>query len=259
MFSRKSLLGSVLAMAVASLMIFTTGCEDDKDTPTGTSVVRGEVAAVSTEFVPGIVSGITVHLVGPVTLKTISDENGIFEFTNVPAGDFVLIFFVNGGQATKEITIGEGETILFAHVSVNANGEVVITTDKKKASAPAPVEPAIINIAGSWTLTYNSPLQDMITTITYSLVLEQNETIISGTLEYSESNYNYMVPTLNVSGTLIGTALELTVNNIPARDSIAITSLSGTVNAEGTEMSGTLTLGGGGTATWTASPTVVNR
>jgi hypothetical protein len=263
MLNTKSLLKPVLAMAVASLMIFTTGCEDDdKDTPTGTATVRGEVTNISSAYAPGAIAGITVHLVGDVTLKTMSNERGIFEFTNVPAGDFVLIFYVNGGEASKPITVAEGQTTVLAHVYVNERGEVIVTTDSITAPAPEP-EPApapdpVIEVAGKWMVAMSSFDKISLTRPSYQLELQQEGTRLSGTLmdySYSSAHKSSSPLAYTVSGSIVGTAVELTLG-LPAERAY-LQSMSGTVNAAGTEMSGSYKGDHDTSGSWSATPGII--
>jgi hypothetical protein len=266
MLSTKAVLNSMLSLAVASMMMLTTGCEDDdKDTPTGTATVRGEVTNVSTAYAPGALAGITVHLVGDVTLKTVSNEQGIFEFANVPAGDFVLIFFVNGGEASKPITVAEGQTTVLAHVYVNGRGEVIVTTDSITAPAPEPApEPdPVIEVAGKWIVS-PAKLHAVDYSPTYQLELQQEGATLSGTLttfDYYVAHKPSMAPVYTVSGTIVGTAVELALiaRDLSGKRAYYWESMSGTVNADGTAMSGSYAGEGDLSGTWTAARGVVPR
>jgi hypothetical protein len=221
---------SLLVMVFVGVVL--CGCEDDKDSSAnGTASIRGEMTYVSPEFSPGIVSGIKVDLVGPVTMHATSDGKGVFQFANVPGGQYTLVFHVNGGEASYALNVPEGKAVVLVHVRVNKNGSVTVYSDA----------PDAVNIAGSWKFYLKAP-----GTSNQKLVVVQDGEAVSGTLgDY----YRF-------TGSVSGNSVSLDFSYISG--GVALKSATGTINEAADGMSGTWSDGAGGGGAWSASKDGLN-
>ncbi len=108
---KRAMLKWVLGAACVAFLV--TGCEsgdgDDSlsDTGSGSATVSGVLDAISNDYVPAAVQGITVDLVqdGKAILRTMTKEDGSFTFYGVPAGAFTLVFHVGDAELTRPVTV----------------------------------------------------------------------------------------------------------------------------------------------------------
>jgi hypothetical protein len=231
MFSR--ILCAGMVVAVACSMVVVSGCEDnDSDAPTGTGSIRGEITLDAFTVLPGVLQGILVRLRGPVNAETVSDEDGMFEFLNLPAGEYVLYFYVNGEELAYPVTVAEDDAVILQHIRFNEDGTVTVFQSSGGGGD--------VNIAGDWTY-----VQDWTVipgaSIEQHLVLEQNGSSVSGTLNDATT----------VTGTVDGNDVTLEFVALPSV-SLHWTS-TGMVNSEEDSMGGTCSVEGEDVGTWTAT------
>jgi hypothetical protein len=239
MLRRILLAGMVTVVSCAMLMI--TGCEDNDAPPTGTSIIRGEVTIDSFTVAPAVLQGILVQLTGPVSAETVSDENGLFVFTGLPAGDYVIIFYVNGEALEYPTSVAEGQEVILYHVKFNEDGSITVFEDVVDAEEPpVVVPPAVVNIAGDWTFSrdYVIPAGKA----EQHLEIAQDGSAIDGTLYY-EAVFD---------GNVDGDNVTMNFTSAPFTTYADWTAV-GTINGDATEMSGTWSDEGSNEGTWTAT------
>jgi len=100
-----------------------------------TGVIKGTVTDSQGLVLPGV----TVKLVGAVSVSKGTDVNGNYSFSNLPAGNYTLSFsFIGLTTATKTVTLADGEERVINVVLAekpNSLDEVVVTgygTQKKR-------------------------------------------------------------------------------------------------------------------------------
>lgn len=206
-------------LAVVCVAVLMTGCEsgDDNDsvsdTGSGNTTVWGVLDSVSSDYVPGAVQGITVDLQqnGKTILQTVTQFDGRFVFHKVPAGEFTLVFHVNGGELTRDLTVAEqgegsgGDVIVIGKVKVTAAGEVedaqevavsIKVETEQQEGDPAPA----FTVAGQWTLywTWDESHEER----KGQLQLAQSGGTLTGVLDGDEGVYN-------VKGSISGASVSL--------------------------------------------------
>ncbi len=228
---------SVVMTALCCAMLI-AGCDNDKNTPTGTATVRGELTSVApTITVPAVVAGIRVDLLGPVDLSTVTDANGVFEFTNVPAGEYTIVFYVDGKRIEYSITVPEDGDVIMAHVSIDEHGNVTVTWSTERA-----------DIAGDWTFNQQggAAVPAGVLVSEKYLSLSQNGRDVTGTLGWQ----------YNVTGIVMGRKVTFNFELISVPTMVLLNQLStaqGVVNVGATYMSGTWVGKDGSSGTWTAT------
>lgn len=106
------------------------GCSDnDTVAVQGTATIGGNVVSfkggTAGTTLAGLVQGVVVTIVGPVTRTATTDENGIFTFADLPAGEYTMSFQYSGMSVTylKDgqpalLVVGEGQTVRLVDVVI---------------------------------------------------------------------------------------------------------------------------------------------
>lgn len=98
-------------LSLLSIIVF-SGAASAQPAPGVTGILRGAVATVAPDGQSYNVPGASLKLKAPAqSLDAVSDEEGNYQFTNLPPGDYTLEATVQGFKtASKAITIRAGET-----------------------------------------------------------------------------------------------------------------------------------------------------
>ena len=106
-------------LALAGLLAM-TGCEIDEG-----STIQGNVLGVRAPARAAGVAGVTVSLEG-TDFVTTTDENGEFEITDVPEGEYVLVISLGDAKGTYPIKIDDGVVVRLENISVADDGSVTV-------------------------------------------------------------------------------------------------------------------------------------
>ncbi len=207
-----------LGMLLACAMVLVTGCEGDSSSSSaeGSGSIRGQVNTDNFTGVAAVVPGLLIGLEGPVDMETTTDEGGNFAFNGLPAGEYTLLFYVNGQALEYKVTVVEGQSSILAHVRINEDGTITVYEERDGGG---------VDLTGDWTYRDEYAVPTFETLGGARLILTQNGNSLTGSLEgYS----------MAVTGTVSGN--NVTLNFIPAPGQRGAWVATGTVS--GDSMSG---------------------
>jgi len=258
MLKKHAVMGILGALCLAVVM---TGCEGDDDNgPKGTGVIQGNLTSVAPQ-VPAAVQGITVELIGPVNRSTVTAEDGMFKFENLPAGEYRLVFHIDGKTVERTVTLAEGQNLVYASVTISATGEVavVLTVNGGSDDDSEESETDVFDLAGDWLFFFD----DGSATWRHESTIAQSGISLTGTMDEGEvvrraaSGYSFIGTTrgssVNLEFTIVLTVMppEPIIKTATGNVSTLVPAVD--VGATGQYMSGTWVGTLGETGTWEAT------
>jgi hypothetical protein len=193
-----------LGMLLACAMVLVTGCEGDSSSSSaeGSGSIRGQVNTDNFTGVAAVVPGLLIGLEGPVDMETTTDEGGNFAFNGLPAGEYTLLFYVNGQALEYKVTVVEGQSSILAHVRINEDGTITVYEERDGGG---------VDLTGDWTYQDDYGVPATVANGTglrgVHLILTQNGSSLTGSLEgYS----------IGVTGSVSGNNVTLNFSPIDA-------------------------------------------